>query len=293
VGLYQPEDPVRISTSLTFLLLVSTPAGPTAATTVLPFELLDDGSIIVPVTINGVGPLQFMLDTGSSRSAVSASVATRLRLPTVATSVMITPSGRGVRALASIERLALGGGRTVSVKAVVLPHDDYGARARVDGLIGQDVLAPLVYTIDYTRKGIVWDEALQDGEKRTRLALQVSDGRVLASLPQPSAAGAALQLIPDSGADGIVLFARGSRPPIGVTPLDVGLLRTLSGHRLVRRVLVDELRVGDVLLRNQRAVIVQSDQADTPLGDGLLPLHLFARVTFNGPGQHLVVEGSP
>jgi hypothetical protein len=58
----------------------------------------------------------------------------------------------------------------------------------------------------------------------------------------------------------------------------------------VRRVLLDDFRVGDVLLRNRTAVVVAQDRLDAPLGDGLLPLHIFARVTFNGPERYLMVE---
>jgi predicted aspartyl protease len=282
---------VRFSTSLTVLLLTAIPATPVAETArLLRFELMEDGSIVVPVTIDGDGPFQFMLDTGSTRTAVAEKLAMKLGLATASSSLMITPAGRAVRAVASVDGFALAGMPAVKLDALILPHADFGARTRLDGLVGQDLLAPLVYTIDYTRKVIAWDQS-PTLSGRTRLPLQSTGGRLLVSLPQSSTTAAPLRFIPDSGTDGIVLFARTAQPPVPVTPLDIGVLRTVSGHKLVRRVRVDDFWVGDVLLRNQTALMVPADASDELLGDGLLPLHLFARVTFHGPGRYLVVEG--
>ena len=47
---------------------------------------------------------------------------------------------------------------------------------------------------------------------------------------------------------------------------------------------VRELRVGDITLRNQPAVAVMRTETDAPDGDGLLPLHHFASVSFNASG---------
>ena len=58
----------------------------------------------------------------------------------------------------------------------------------------------------------------------------------------------------------------------------------------MQQVRVDGLDVGAIRLRDQDAALLERTVADEPLGDGLLPLHLFARVTINGPGRYLVVE---
>jgi hypothetical protein len=173
---------------------------------------------------------------------------------------------------------------------LIAPSTLSASNKRVDGLIGQDVLGPLVYTIDYMRRRLIWHDVPPDEGRHERLALQITDGRVLVSLPQAEADLPPLQLIPDSGADGVVLFRRPSRRLPLMTPLDVALLSTLAGPQIGRRVLLDELRVGGVVLRNQTAVIIPQSESDASMGDGLLPLHVFARVTFNGPAQYLTVE---
>jgi predicted aspartyl protease len=281
---------MRISTLLVAVLAAMAP-GTTAAesTSRLAFQLLEDGSIIVPVTINGAGPFRFMLDTGSTRTVVSAKLTAKLRLRVVAQSLMVTPSGRGMGTLVELDRLAIGDRDPVGVKALIEPGEHLAANG-VEGLIGQDVLAPLIYTIDYVRRDITWHSALDSSDSRPRLPLDTTGGRFMVSLPAARDSEVPLKLVPDSGVDGFVLFARGPRLPLAATPLDVSVLRTLSGHRLVRRVLLDDVHVGGVILRNQTAVIVQQDHAQESLGDGLLPLHVFARVTFHGPLGYLTVE---
>jgi hypothetical protein len=49
-------------------------------------------------------------------------------------------------------------------------------------------------------------------------------------------------------------------------------------------------RIGDILLRDQRVVVVERPEADAPGGQGLLPLQLFASVSFNARGRYLVAR---
>jgi predicted aspartyl protease len=271
------------------LFVAAVPTAPAAQHQPVRFELLDDGSIVVPVTIAGAGPFRFVLDTGSTRTAVSQRLASSLRLPVVATSKLVTPTGDQTELIVALQGLALGGLAPTPVKALVSPRDDLAAGRRVDGLVGQDVLAPLVYTIDYVRRHIVWNWE-PDSLTTTRLPLDYADGRFMVTLSQRQDEGGPLQFVPDSGSDGFVLFARRARQLPSSTPRDVGVLSTLGGHTLVRRVLIDELRIGGIVLRDQPAVIVQPPGPAMAFGDGLLPLHVFGRVTFNGPARYLVIE---
>jgi predicted aspartyl protease len=259
-----------------------------SATAPLPFRLVNTSDLIVPVMLGGQGPFRFLFDTGSTRTTVSAKMAHRLGLRPVAKTVMVTPAGRSTRLVALLERLTVGAAGPTSVRAMIVPDDDLGHG--IDGLVGQDVLAALTYTIDYTQGHVMWHPSGVEHVSGVRLPLEFSEGRPIVSLRQRADKSDALQLIPDSGADALVLFARPGRALPLLTLLDVGGLRTLSGQQLVRRVMVDDLDVGAIRLRDQIAVIVSRPEADAPLGDGLLPLHLFARVTFDGTRKELIVE---
>jgi predicted aspartyl protease len=264
--------------------------GPADART-LAFDLTDEGAIVVPVWVEGQGPFRFLLDTGASRSAITARFAHHLATPIRGTTVMLTPSGhRTPLGVARLNAVRIGPVTVPHVDVTIVSAESIRAAPRIDGIIGQDVLARWVYTIDYRRRLILWHpEGVTVAGVRLPLDVH-QDGRVLVVLTQPGEDGVRLRMIPDSGSDGVVLFARpGQRLP-GVTPLDVGLLRTVAGHRLVRRVRLDSFSAGDVRLDNLMAVLVPRSDTDSPDGDGLLPLHIFSAVTLNVAEKTLVIH---
>ena len=51
------------------------------------------------------------------------------------------------------------------------------------------------------------------------------------------------------------------------------------------------LRLGTLTLKDYPVAVVPRDPDDAVEGDGLLPLHLFASVTFNARESYLIVRG--
>lgn len=241
----------------------------------------------MPVTIGGTGPYRFVVDTGSSRTVISRRLWRTLRLPVVAQTRMVTPAGTADAYVVRLAGLAICCQSEVTVDAAVMPADRYADGQQVDGLIGQDVLANAVYTIDYRARSIHW-HSTEDLPAGLRLPLDVRDLRVLVTLPQFEGDPQPLALIPDTGADGLVLFPR-ARTKVLLKPLEVGMVSGLAGSRLAHRVQLDDLVVGDSRLRNPLAVVVDDASGDL-MGDGLLPLHVFSRVTFNVAGRFLIVQ---
>ena len=278
-----------MSTAIASLLLVICTARAVAASaSTTPFDLLDDGSVVVPVTIGGTGAYRFVIDTGSSRTVISTRLWQTLRLPAVAQTQVVTPAGRELAYIVRVDRLAIDGRPGANVAAAVMPADRYAAGQQVDGLIGQDLLAGLIYTIDYERRVVVW-HAQGDALEGERVPLRIHDNRLLVSLAQHDGDPSPLSLVPDSGSDAVVLFAH-AKDKLRMTPLDVGMLSSLSGSRLVRRVRIDDLLVGSTRLQDPHAVLIDSDEPAETMGDGLLPLNVFARVTFNAGEGYLIVQ---
>jgi predicted aspartyl protease len=279
---------VRIPLATTILLLTLSPAAPAARTGETPFDLLQDGSIVVPVTIGGMGTYRFVIDTGSSRTVISTRLWQALRLPVVAKTLMVTPGGRNDAYVVRLDRLAVGGRPEVSVTAAVMPAERYAAGQQVDGLIGQDVLSSAIYTIDYGDSAIVWHSPA-DVLRGVRLPLNVRNHRVLVNLPQYQGDPRPLSMIPDTGSDALVLFAH-ARDKVRFTSLDFGVLSSVSGTKLARRIQLDGLVVGQARLQNPFAVVVETEESSDLMGDGLLPLHVFSRVTFDVTGGFLIVQ---
>ena len=255
----------------------------------LPFDLQDGADIVVPVMVDGRGPFRFLLDTGSSRTVLSSTLAESLGVVPIARTVLLTPSGRAGHPIGVVRRVEVGAAPPTNVLAMIVPDANLPQGRRVDGIVGQDVLAALTYTIDYVNRHIVWHVAPPPNLVGERLRLLRSDRGVLVTLPQPTTGD--LHFVPDSGADGWVLFGATGQQLLVTRPLGSASLRTVAGEHAARGVLIDELIVGAMRFRDQPAVLVDRDPHDRSLGDGLLPLHLFARVTFNPREQQLIVEG--
>jgi hypothetical protein len=260
----------------------------------LPFHLTAQGAIIVPAIVNGIGPVSFMLDTGSNGSVISEQLASTLGAKAVAKTTLMSASGRRDALVVRIEHLAVGGVSAHGVQMTLAPSDAFNlpdlatSGHNVQGVIGQDVLGALRYTIDYRERRIVWhDRAALVPAHATVLELESQDERFVARVQQDHRV---LRLVPDTGAETLVLFQHGgSIPPSASLANESVELAGLTGTRDARRAVVRAFRVGSTLLMDVAAVIVWRECDATPL-DGLLPLHLFARVTFNGPEHQLLIE---
>lgn len=268
----------------TLLLLVLIATAPRLwAGSATPFHLGAQGGVIVPVLINGEGPFPMLLDTGASHSAIDADVAAAVGAEAVAAANVISPAGDAARPIVALEHLQLGPITFDAVLPSVVPVRSFDPDGRLRGVVGQDLLSPLRYTIDFTARVIRWHHA---GGPGVELPLVLEDGRFLVEAPQ---AGVRWRLVPDSGAGGLVLFT-GRRPAPQL--LDTGrqvALRTAAASTTGREVIVRELVLGGRALRELPAVVVERPERRPAEGDGLLPLHLFERVTFDGPGRRLIV----
>jgi len=265
---------------LVMVLLTTPPLMGGAAT---PFQLGDQGGVIVPVSVNGAGPFPMLLDTGATHSAITAGLAAAVGAPAVAKSVVLSATGETVRAIVSVDRLGLGPIVTANVLPSVVDDGTLGAGIR--GLVGQDVLARLRYTLDFKSREVEWHNEAPP-RRGLLLDLVYEHGRFLVNLPQ---ATRTLRLVPDSGAGGLVLFNAGESGH-GLVETGHGIsVRTADSSRGARQVRLRELRLGNRLLRDVPAVAIDRTDLRPAEGDGLLPLHLFERVTFDGPGRVLIL----
>ena len=132
-----------MSTAIAALLLfAATAAAVSANGSTTAFELLDDGSVVVPVTIGGTGPYRFVIDTGSSRTVISTPAVAERCACRCWPKRWSSPRRAGTMAyIVRLDGLAIDGRPGVNVSAAVMPSDRYAAGQQVDGLIGQDLLA--------------------------------------------------------------------------------------------------------------------------------------------------------
>jgi predicted aspartyl protease len=102
----------------------------------------------VPVTIDGRGPYQFVVDTGADRSVISRELADRLGL---------APAGEAtLHSMAGIERVSTVAVERLGVAGLVVPHIDAPALAEANlgaqGLLGIDSLKNRRIIMDFVAR---------------------------------------------------------------------------------------------------------------------------------------------
>ena len=104
--------------------------------------------VAAPVSINGLGPFSFVVDTGSASTAVSDAVALQLALPVRDSLLVHGIAAATVTPGVGVARLVLQGLTTRNLHCPVLARDQLGA----DGLIGLDILGRFKLGFDTERR---------------------------------------------------------------------------------------------------------------------------------------------
>lgn len=252
---------------------------------VSPFANSSAGSVVLEARVNGQGPFRFLLDTGSARSIVSPRTAAAGGTPVVARTTMGSAAGTLELPVVSVETLEVGPILAPALLATVVALDRFDDGG-LDGVIGHDVLAAVRYTIDFRERRVVWWPPHTSSARGPALPLRSSGGRFLLSLPQRESV---LQLVPDTGASSLLLFAPHPVLPVTLLP-ERATLTTVSSQVPAQLALVRQLLVGELTLTDVPTAIVGRNPSEPSAVDGLLPLHLFDRVTIDGPAGQITVE---
>lgn len=261
----------------------------------VPFSDAGDGGIVVPAWIDGHGPYRFLLDTGSTLSAVSERLADRLALRPVARTALTTVGGADMRLVVQFGDVSLGGVSQRGLLASLATDAELAIVAPdLDGVLGQEFLATYNFTVDYQRRRLVWDHLSSTSwaEKAgtIRLPLIPRDGRFIVRLPQQGGEPD-LELVPDTGASTFVLFLSSGRP---ASPREWAegtvTISGLTGSQHAQYSRLRELRLGSLTLRNIPVVIVGREDEEHEGADGLLPLHGFRRASFRLSEGYLALE---
>ena len=118
------------------------------------FEYVPNSSlIVVPVMINNRGPYKFLLDTGATKTILSAKVADKLGIPKGRIEMLFSAAGNVPVSVRTIRMLEVGATRMKNVE-VVAGNLPLVQTLKVDGLLGGDYLRRFKVSIDYDN-GIV------------------------------------------------------------------------------------------------------------------------------------------
>ena len=146
--------------ALTFSLAAYAEPVPTVPDVVATVATRTDNAMrmTVPVTIEGRGPYQFVVDTGSDRTVVSQELATLLKLAAGETVTMHSMTGVAPANTVTVPSLTVAGQTTLGINAPALMQAYLGGH----GLLGIDTLKNRRVVMDFTKRTLT---VLRAGEK--------------------------------------------------------------------------------------------------------------------------------
>ena len=184
--------------------------------------------VVVPVRIQGLGPFDFLLDTGTDVTVVRDDLAAAAG-PRVHGADFRVSSVAGQRARARRRRSTRStlGGRALGPLDVLLHDMARGRRGRSPAgrHPGTERAPRPAFTIDHARRRVILDGPPLDGAGHPQDEGRPSSTRIFVARAQP------LRLALDSGIGGLVLFEGASRLPLALTGLDGGHDRTSARRR--------------------------------------------------------------
>ena len=183
------------------------------------FKIASNYMIVVPVTINGSGPYDFVLDTGSNNTMLDQKLADELALPQGGETAVLRPRHSMSSAVTVYADSFSIAGATVSGKDLVLvtSADLRGLPRKVRGVLGEDFLQNFDVLIDYSHLIIQLESGLSsmaETLKGEHLPIQLNGSlqgeptlrRLIVAGHIPDLGDKSLSLLLDSGANNLTLF---------------------------------------------------------------------------------------
>jgi predicted aspartyl protease len=244
------------------------------------FRLAQKQFVIVPVLVNGQGPYEFLLDTGSTTSIVDRKLAKELGLKPLQETSIRTASGTERVPIARVHQIDVGSQSTQTV--LVLCSEMDGVRSldkNIRGILGFNFLSRFRYTLDYKRKTLRFggDGAVEG----TRVPFDASGGSIVL-------ATAHLRLLLDTGATGVFLF-HADGLDIEMNARAIRRVSTNNGRRVAKSGLLRRLVIGDESFDRVPVTIVPQTGLEER-ADGLIPGTLFDSIYFDHENRFVVLN---
>jgi len=252
--------------------------------------------MVVRVSVNGQGPFDFLVDTGTNTTLVDPGLAADLKLKPVdrtalATLADATPVVRYFADIvqagrASVAHLELLGAPLTEIRAV---------DSRIRGVVGMNFLLQFSFLLDYRHQRMAIfpfpDSAPVPAGRPVNV--QINDSRILIPVASQSSPQGIWNLVLDSGIGSVLLFQNRVRTiasPCAVAPCMMQVATNGSNYA-APTVVIPEMLVAEHSLINQSAIVLRNDllKPNDPQ-DGLLPASLFRSVFFDRSNATLVVE---
>ena len=203
----------------------------------------------VPVMINGQGPFQFVVDTGSERTAIAADVAARLGLRKGRPVLMHAANVSERRETAAIQNLQVGSSSGLKAEAIILDR----ANILVDGMLGIDLMRKQQIVMDFKGAKLSVEPARKERFDNNAV---VVPGRSLYGqliLADVKIRGQAIYVVLDSGGETTVANSALGKMLRRVDPsnaLTVGIIDVTGLQTDAQAATLPDVQLGGIVIRN-------------------------------------------
>jgi len=259
--------------------------------------------IVVPVTVNGIGPFDFLVDTGAQVSTVDAQLAAQLDLQSTGSTGVSGVATYGRRTVTQLARVEIGAHHVENLLAVVEDMAQlHQADPKLRGIVGENFLAHFDFLIDNEHRALCLDDSglLASTIKGSHLALEQPYGpdhdlpftRPLVIATQVAGSQTKTLLRLDSGSNVAVLYLTPEKKSIAFNRAET-LSRSVGGIEQQFALLPSVPVAADGHTLGQ-IVFVQPINAvgitQQPREGGVLPTAIFPRIFVSYQNQFVILD---
>jgi predicted aspartyl protease len=287
-------------TCLPAMAQVQDHTGPTPSIVTAKIRLDDLSMIIVPVSINGSGPYDFLLDTGCAKTMVNQKLADELGLPRVGgDKTVVGVLSSSTMPIVHVDSLSVAGA-TVSGGELFSTDHPATATGKVRGVLGEDFLRNFDLLIDYRHQAIRLESphgSMAETATGEHLPIQLTGmyqgkptyNRLIVLGRIQELGGKLMSLLLDSGANGLILFRGNLGGASHEESLRAGnVSKWVSSSAMART--VQSLDLGRHSVPDL-TVVALSRRAEMDT-DGLLPTSLFHSIFISHDGKFVILNPS-
>ena len=265
-------------------------------------RIVDDYMIIVPVTINGSGPYDLVLDTGSNHTILDQELADELKLRRGGETTIWGARASEASSAIYLDSLSIAGATVAGKDLALFTRPNLrGYPRKVRGFLGEDFLQKFDVLIDYRHMVIQLEPgpgSLAETLLGEHLPIQLNGslggirtfGRLIVTAQARDLGENSLSLLLDSGTHTLALF----RKSLGVgsyrqTFVDPSASRQSSITALETRT-VPNLKLGRSEITDIMVIALGGhSHADV---DGLMPTSLFHSIFISHQGRFVILNPS-
>lgn len=247
-----------------------------------------DTRITIPIQIDGKGPWNFVVDTGSQRTVISRDLAERLALPMRERVTVISMTGRAEVNTVAVPRLGFGKTVVDDIEAPVLEGENIGA----PGLLGLDGLHAKRLLLNFRTGRMEISNSKQSWRDPNVIIVEARRRKGQLILLDSDVNGMKVNIILDTGTSisvgNMALMSKLVRKK-KAPALNLVTLTSVTGDTLVGQLgLIDRVRMGQVTLKDTPVMFADAQPfAELDLQDkpalllGIDALKVFDRVAID------------